>query len=98
MHLVLEAVSGPITGKRIEAKAGQTASVGRTRKANIVLGDKFMSGVHFEIKCGMQTCYVRDLNSRNGTKLNGTLITEAVVRNGDRVFAGHTEFIARVEA
>ena len=97
MHLVLEVVSGPAKGKQIEAAVGQTISVGRRKNADVVLGDNFMSGVHFAIECRTKSCHVRDLKSRNGTKLNGELITEAVLRDGDRVFAGKTDFVVRVE-
>jgi len=98
MHLILEVVSGPAKGKRIEADNGQTVSIGRTRKANIALGDDFMSGAHFAVECRTQHCHVRDLKSRNGTKLNGELITEAVLTDGDRIFAGHTDFVARIQS
>ena len=97
MRLVLEVVSGPAKGRRIEAEAGQTISIGRTKKSNVALGDNFMSGVHFAVECRTKGCQVRDLKSRNGTKLNGELITESVLKDGDRLFAGRTDFIARVE-
>jgi pSer/pThr/pTyr-binding forkhead associated (FHA) protein len=97
MHLILEVVSGPARGKRIEANPGQTVSIGRTKKANIALGDDFMSGAHFAVECGTENCHVRDLKSRNGTKLNGKLIIEAVLTDGDRLFAGHTDFVARIQ-
>lgn len=98
MRLILEVVSGPAKGKRIEAALGQTISIGRTKKADVALGDNFMSGVHFAIECKAKSCHVRDLKSRNGTKLNGELITDAVLKDGDRLFAGKTDFVARVEA
>ena len=98
MRLVLEVVSGPAKGKQIEAAVGQTISVGRTKKANVALGDSFMSGVHFAIECRPKSCHVRDLKSRNGTQLNGELITEALLSDDDRLFAGKTDFVVRIEA
>jgi pSer/pThr/pTyr-binding forkhead associated (FHA) protein len=98
MHLILEVVSGPAKGKQIEADNGQTVTIGRTKKANIALGDDFMSGAHFAVECRTQHCHVRDLSSRNGTKLNDKLITEAVLTDGDRIYAGHTDFIARIRS
>src|SRR5262249_21307548 len=43
------------------------------------------------------TCRLRDLNSRFGTTLNGTMVTEATVRDGDRIIAGQTTIVVRVE-
>jgi pSer/pThr/pTyr-binding forkhead associated (FHA) protein len=97
MRVTLEAIAGPVQGKQIIAEMGQIVSVGRTKKANVALGDTFLSGVHFAIECRKGDCYVRDLKSRNGTKLNGKLITEAVLKDGDRLNAGHTEFVVRLE-
>src|SRR5260370_28588407 len=57
-----------------------------------------MSGAHFAVECDANRCRLRDLTSRNGTKLNGELVTEAVLKNGDRVYAGRTDFIVRIEA
>lgn len=96
MRLVLEVISGAATGKTIEVRLGQVVSVGRTRKANITLGDNFMSGTHFAVKCDSTGCRLEDLKSRNGTKLNGELVLEAPLKNGDRVFAGSTDFKVRI--
>src|SRR5437588_5088838 len=98
MLLTLEVTSGPLQGKQIEAKLGETVSIGRTPKASAPLADNFMSGAHFAVECNANGCRLRDLNSRNGTKLNGELVTEAVLKNGDQIYAGRTKFVVRIEA
>ena len=98
MLLTLEVISGPLQGKKIEAKLGETVSIGRTPKASAPLADNFMSGAHFAVECDANGCRLRDLNSRNGTKLNGELVTEAVLKNGDQIYAGRTKFVVRIEA
>ena len=35
-----------------------------------------MSAVHFALETDNETCHLRDLNSTNGTQLNGTPVTE----------------------
>jgi pSer/pThr/pTyr-binding forkhead associated (FHA) protein len=97
MRLVLEVVSGPLAGKKIAAEERQVVRIGRTPEADVALSDTFMSGQHFAIECGLQGFRLRDLNSRNGTKLNGEMITEAALNDGDRVYAGRTDFIVRIE-
>src|SRR5260370_36853562 len=57
-----------------------------------------MSGAHFAVECDANRCRLRYRASRNGTKLNGELVTEGVLKNGDRVYAGRTDFIVRIEA
>jgi serine/threonine-protein kinase len=85
MRLFLEVISGPYQGKRIEAGVGRVVRIGRTEQADIALEDNFLSSVHFAIECDLKSCRVRDLNSRNGTKLNGIVVTEATLTDGDQV-------------
>jgi hypothetical protein len=51
-----------------------------------------MSGVHFQLFHDDSGCRVVDLNSRNGTVVNGSRITETTLRNGDIIRAGQTTF------
>jgi len=97
MRLVVEIVSGSNRGKQIKVESGETVRVGRARPAEVPLGDDFMSGLHFALQCDPRGCRVRDLNSRNGTKVNGELIIEAPLKDGDQLFAGRTNFAVRVE-
>jgi hypothetical protein len=97
MRLILEMISGPLKGKKVAVEEHQVLRVGRTTKADFVTEDTFMSGEHFAIQCEGKVCRILDLKSRNGTKLNGEAVTNAQLREGDRVYAGHTEFVVRVE-
>lgn len=97
MRLILEVISGPFLGKRIEAKVGQIVRIGRTTKSDIAMEDGFMSGEHFAIECKHRSCHLRDLNSRNGTQVNGETVTEVKLRDGDQVHAGRTDFTVRIE-
>jgi Domain of unknown function (DUF4123)/FHA domain len=97
MRLILEVISGPFQGKRIEAKVGETVRIGRTTKADVAMEDSFMSGEHFSIACHLRTCKLKDLNSRNGTQLNGKMITEEYLNDGDQVHAGRTDFTVKIE-
>jgi len=97
MRLIVEIPSGPLSGQQIKVAAGQTVRVGRTRRADVVLDDSFLSGVHFALECSATGCRVKDLNSSNGTKLNGKLIIDAPLKSGDKLFAGRTDFNVRLE-
>lgn len=96
MRLILEVISGPFQGKEIQAEVGQVVRIGRTTKSDVAMEDTFMSGEHFAVECDLRGCRIRDLNSRNGTQLNGQLITEVPLKEGDVVHAGKTDFKVRI--
>jgi hypothetical protein len=56
-----------------------------------------MSSIHFELECGENACRFRDLNSLNGTSLNGQKVTQSNLRDGDRIVAGATTFLLQME-
>ncbi len=95
MEVVLEAIAGPIEGKRITVEFGQVLSFGRTNKADMALGDDFMSGVHFAVEFGPSGCRVIDKGSRNGTFLNESQVSDAFVANGDKIRAGQTTLLVQ---
>jgi pSer/pThr/pTyr-binding forkhead associated (FHA) protein len=97
-HLVLEIISGPLTGKEVVAEADQVVRIGRTAKADFPTQDSFMSGEHFAVQGDGKVWRIRDLKSRNGTQLNGKVVQTADLREGDRVHAGSTDFIVRIKA
>lgn len=96
-HLVLEIISGPLTGKEVVAEANQVVRIGRTAKADFPTQDSFMSGEHFAVEGDGRVWRMRDLKSRNGTQLNGQVVQTADLREGDRVHAGSTDFVVRIK-
>jgi pSer/pThr/pTyr-binding forkhead associated (FHA) protein len=98
MVVILEAVSGPVLGRRIEVRGGSIVRVGRTGKADYpILEDGYLSGLHFAVECDGTQCRIRDLGSSNGTFVNGSRVTEHVVREGDSVVAGGSTFVIHVD-
>jgi pSer/pThr/pTyr-binding forkhead associated (FHA) protein len=97
MRIVLEIVSGALTGERVQIEANQVVRVGRTDTADFPTRDAFMSGEHFLISCDGKHGRVRDLNSRNGTLLNDRKVKEATLHDGDRLFAGKTNFVVKID-
>ena len=69
--------------------------VGRRESCDIRLRFANVSAHHCQLTCRNGYWYVQDLNSRNGTKINGKRITEKRIDPGDTVsFAKHDyEFI-----
>jgi pSer/pThr/pTyr-binding forkhead associated (FHA) protein len=59
-------------------------TVGRSRDCDVVVGEETVSRHHAELRHGDgDTWTVRDLDSTNGTWLNGARVREARVFGGD---------------
>lgn len=97
IQVVIQFESGPESGRSIVLERGQTITFGRGSKAGVALSyDNLLSGLHFEIAFTDRGVQIRDLGSRNGTKLNGAEVKEAApLRNSDYIMAGQTGFSIR---
>lgn len=99
MQVILEIIDGPLSGRTTELNPGQTITVGRTARSQLMLPyDNFLSGLHFAIECGDAGCLLRDCNSSNGTWVNGNRVQEMAVGDGDQISAGQTRFRVRLQA
>ncbi len=92
--------SGPVTDTeqvlippRTAAPRGST-TIGRAKTNNVVIDDALASRVHAVLVSNSTGLEIRDNNSSNGTFVNGTLITRAVLRDGDIVTIGNTDLVA----
>jgi len=56
-----------------------------------------MSGLHFALLCDKSRCRIRDLNSTNGTFVNGIRINLVELHDRDTIRAGNSEFQVRFE-
>jgi pSer/pThr/pTyr-binding forkhead associated (FHA) protein len=63
-------------------------TIGRGSTCDIILYDDGVSGRHAEILCGVETYKVQDLDSSNGTQVNGRRIMDSDLRDGDIVSFG----------
>lgn len=82
-------------GKVISLAHGRNV-IGRSEQATIPFEhDGLVSRLHAEILIDGGQARISDLGSRNGTHLNGALVSEAVLQDGDRVRFGSTECVYR---
>jgi hypothetical protein len=99
MKVLLELRSGPNAGSQIPLAPGQPLRIGRNAKAEHTFpNDPRMSGIHCVFECDARGCHLRDLNSSNGTFLNGARIKESTLANGDEIRAGNTVLVFRIVA
>jgi pSer/pThr/pTyr-binding forkhead associated (FHA) protein len=99
MLFILQVLNGPEQGTKLSLQLGQPLRIGRTTKAEHAFpDDPRMSGVHCAFECDTRGCRVRDLDSSNGTFLNGARIKESTLANGDEIRAGNTVIVFRIVA
>ncbi|MGO9109805.1 MAG: FHA domain-containing protein [Thermoguttaceae bacterium] len=98
MQAVLETIAGPHLGKKTVVRTGQTASFGRTERADFAFPlDPNMSSLHFVVQCQHDACQIRDPGSANGTFVNGQRVQEAVLHEADVIQAGKTHFLVHID-
>ncbi len=85
-------VNGPDRGLEKEIESTRL-SVGTSSKNDLVLSDKTVSRRHCEISVRNERYLLRDLESTNGTELNGTPVVEAFLSPGGRIRVGDTEMV-----
>ncbi len=66
--------------------------IGRTPDCDIVVAEALVSRKHAELSWGKGGFALRDLDSANGTRVNGKRIIEARLRPGDRIEIGSRTF------
>ncbi|MFT3926197.1 MAG: sigma 54-interacting transcriptional regulator [Myxococcales bacterium] len=93
-QLALVVLDGNQKGTRFVAPASQFA-IGSAKGAPICLEDPTVSRFHCELSVVGNEVHVRDLGSRNGTRLDGVSVLHARLRPGSVVEVGRTRL--RVE-
>ena len=70
---------------------GSLVSFGRLAENVVAIDDSSLSRKHCVVECVDGVWHVRDLQSRNGTKVNGAKVSTAVLRNLDLIKIGKVE-------
>ena len=97
---LLTATGGPMSGRAIEILPGRW-KLGRAPRADgdvrvVTIPDPGLSREHFAIEAGVAAVILRDLNSTNGTFVNGSRVERHILREGDQVRAGESAFQVRL--
>jgi pSer/pThr/pTyr-binding forkhead associated (FHA) protein len=99
MHVVLEVESGLKRGHRVWLRGRQSLSVGATELADFAIpGDPFISHVHFTLHSHQLGCRIADSESAHGTFVNAQPVADCWLHDGDRLQAGRTLFLVRIES
>ncbi|MBE9608976.1 FHA domain-containing protein [Chitinilyticum piscinae] len=76
---------------------GLRTSIGRRAGNDIVIDNRSVSGQHAVIEQDSSGFVLNDLNSTNGTMINGIAVMQHHLRHGDVVRFGKAEFIFQVD-
>jgi DNA-binding NtrC family response regulator len=90
---VAEAFLIPLSRSGVTVAVGDRCTIGRDPACEVVLADPFVSHRHVRIERRGGSFMLRDLQSRNGTFLNGTKIVESALTIGDKLKIGESVFI-----
>lgn len=89
----LQFLTGMAKGKRYVLE-GTIITIGRSRKNQLVLKDDLqVSGYHAQIVRQGGYFIILDLKSTNGTYVNQNKITQHILRDGDNISVGNTNFV-----
>jgi eukaryotic-like serine/threonine-protein kinase len=92
MYITLTVIAGPAKGVTFSFDQTDTFLVGRSRFAHFQVKDKYLSSIHFMMELLPPRCRLIDLDSHNGTYVNGEKVTMVELRQGDQIRAGHSLF------
>jgi hypothetical protein len=89
---VLIVRKGPQPGERFFVDRARL-TIGRDPKSDVFLNDMTVSRTHAVVECEGDRVTVRDGGSLNGTYVNGLVVDEAVLRDGDVVQIGTFQMV-----
>lgn len=96
MLCVLHLLNADSSTSKIWLRVNQSVTVGRRAGAGLEIDDPHMSRSHFVVEGTGNGFRVRDLESRNGTWLNGDQVAVAPLRGGDRIVAGASHLLVAI--
>lgn len=96
---ILQTVTDGHTDKTFRILPGEPKTLGRATGADFIVDAALVSRVHCRFTVLSDgDLEVRDLESTNGTFVNGTRISKARLTPGDRVQIGRVELVANKDS
>lgn len=88
----LRVVTGPEPG--MEFRLGSENTIGRSAENDVSIPDETVSARHAKISFRKGTWWLEDLGSRNGTRLNQSVVEQpAVLSNDDQIDVGQVHLV-----
>ncbi len=90
MPYAIRVRTGPEEGELYPLFENREITIGRSPTNNIFVHDRNVSRVHCQIVATESGCMLSDLQSTNGTFVNGERVTECELKSGDEIRLGTT--------
>jgi diguanylate cyclase (GGDEF)-like protein len=87
-HAFLLVLSGPQLGDIYPLEPDRDLTIGRRDDCDILVADEGVSRRHATVRVEGQQAVVKDLESANGTYVDGARVAEALLANGSRLHIG----------
>lgn len=95
----LQAVEPEEIGLTFRMMPGTLKTMGRAPRADFVVDAALVSRVHCRFTLNdTDELELEDLDSTNGTFVNGRKVTKVLLSDGDKLTIGRVEFVANSEA
>ncbi len=82
-----------VPDQNLQLSLPEFLTIGRDRSNSLKINDPCVSSRHSRIERHGAKFILRDLRSRNGTHLNGSLVQEAILQHGDIITLGKTDIL-----
>jgi pSer/pThr/pTyr-binding forkhead associated (FHA) protein len=76
---------------------GNIKTIGRAPRADFILDAPLVSRLHCRLTAGATELEVVDLDSTNGTFVNGSRVPSARLKSGDRLGVGRVELVVQTQ-
>ena len=90
MKLVLKIQINTLISE-VTIEPNSTITIGRTDKSNVKIPDPLLSGIHCKFQYHPPKLEIKDMESKNGTYLNGLRVERSDVFIGDEIKMGDTK-------
>jgi len=91
-NFLFTVVTGLEPGKQLKLGFNKSAVIGRSPDCDLCIDDSEVSSIHAEIEFNNGVLAINDLNSKNGTLINGVPIhTVHYLQDNDQIIIGRTE-------
>ena len=88
MAVYLRIIQGPGRGQVLPIPNQKQVTLGRSTQASYAFDDPLLSRKHCAVECRSDMCRIVDLQSRNGTYVNGQRVGAVLLNPGDRIKIG----------
>ncbi|MFW6108560.1 MAG: FHA domain-containing protein, partial [bacterium] len=93
MEALLQVTSGQRAGQEVAIESGEVFSIGRSAESDLQLLELGVSRFHCVVEAQADHLVLTDLNSSNGTFVNGERMKRQALAEGDEIAVGTVKLV-----